>query len=171
MNFCGWKIEGEVPEIKKFVAIAAPHTSNWDFVLGRLLFYSLGIKPKFLMKKELFIFPLGCLLKKMGGIPVDRNNKSNITDQLVEAFNNSEYFILTITPEGTRKKVSEWKKGFYNISVAANVPIVPGYFDYSKKVIGIEKAHFPASSFEAEMEMLKRIYQDVQPKFPKQFSI
>jgi 1-acyl-sn-glycerol-3-phosphate acyltransferase len=167
----GWKVLGEVPDIQKFIAILFPHTSNWDFIIGRLFFYAVGRSPKFLMKKELFIFPLGFILKKMGGIPVDRNNKTNITEELVTTFQLHKGFILTITPEGTRSKVTEWKKGFYNISKSANVPIIPAYFDYSRKIIGIGDAHFAEATFEEEMDRLKLFYKGVQPKHPQRFTL
>jgi 1-acyl-sn-glycerol-3-phosphate acyltransferase len=170
LSLWGWKVVGHYPDYKKMVVVSAPHTSMWDFVIGRLYFYTIGVQPRLLMKKELFFFPLGYLLKQMGGIPVDRSRKTNIVEQLVDKFEVNESFVLIITPEGTRKKVKNWKEGFYHIAKAANVPIVPGYFDYDKKIIGIGNPFFVSESAEKDVNHIKNLVKDVVPKHPQKYS-
>jgi 1-acyl-sn-glycerol-3-phosphate acyltransferase len=166
LNLLGWKIVGNVPTIKKMVVAVAPHTSNWDFVIGRLFLYSVGLQPKMLMKKELFFFPLGLILKYMGGIPVDRKKRNDIIDQMVLEFEKADKIALVITPEGTRKLVSEWKKGFYYIARSSNVPIVPGYFDYKKKTIGIGEPFLTSDDVNIDIAHIKEFVKDVTPKYP-----
>jgi 1-acyl-sn-glycerol-3-phosphate acyltransferase len=166
LNLWGWKVVGNIPTEKKMVVATAPHTSNWDFVIGRLFMYSIGLKPKLLMKKELFFFPLGIVLTKLGGIPVDRKKKNDIIDRMVMEFEKTDSLVLVITPEGTRKRVSEWKKGFYYIAKSAKVPIVPGYFDYKNKTIGVGDPFFVSSDVNQDMEKIKDFIKDVTPKYP-----
>lgn len=170
LNLWGWKVVGTIPNEKKMVIVTAPHTSNWDFVVGRLFMYSIGLKPKLLMKKELFFFPLGWLLTKLGGIPVDRRKKNDIIDRMVCEFARADSLVLVIAPEGTRKRVSEWKKGFHYIAGSANVPILPGYFDYKKKTIGIGDPFFVSKDITADINRIKDFVKDVTPKYPNLFA-
>lgn len=167
----GWKSEGKVPELKKFVVVVAPHTSNWDYIIGRLFYFSMGIKAKIMIKKELFFFPLGFILKAIGGVPVERQRKTDIVERMAEEIIKSEEFILTITPEGTRKKVTEWKRGFHRIAKAAGVPVLPGYFDYKRKVVGIGEPFFPTDDEDSDMKKIKLFFKDITPKYPEKFSI
>ena len=171
LRIAGWKYEGKVPELKKFVVVVAPHTSNWDYVLGELFYLSMGIRAKIMIKKELFFFPLGFILKSLGGVPVERQRKTDIVDRMAEEFQKNEKFILTITPEGTRKRVTEWKRGFWRIAKAANVPILPGYFDYKRRVVGIGEPFFPTEDEDADVRKIKLFFKDIAPKYPEKFSI
>jgi 1-acyl-sn-glycerol-3-phosphate acyltransferase len=171
LKLAGWKHEGKIPDLKKFVVVVAPHTSNWDFVIGRLFYFSMGISAKVMIKKELFFFPLGFILKAIGGVPVERQRKTDIVERMAEEIRNSEEFILTITPEGTRKKVTEWKRGFYRIARAAGVPVLPGYFDYKRKVVGIGEAFHTTDDEDADMRKIKLFFKDITPKYPEKFSI
>ena len=165
----GWKIVGNVPpEIKKAVVIAAPHTSNWDFILGRLAFFQYGVNAKFLIKKELFFFPLGLILKALGGIPVNRKKNSNMTDFAVRIFDKSETMYLVFTPEGTRKYNPNWKKGFYYIAQKANVPIYVAYIDYAKKTGGFDRLFEPTGDVEKDIKDIKNILSKYKGKFPEQ---
>jgi 1-acyl-sn-glycerol-3-phosphate acyltransferase len=119
-----------------------PHTSNWDFIIGRLAFSHFGVKGKFLIKKEAFFFPFGYILKAMGGIPVNRGKSTNLIDQAVQYFDESEELYMVFTPEGTREYSPEWKIGFYYIAQKANVPIYIGYMDYEKKIGGFHRKVF-----------------------------
>lgn len=157
--------------MKKFVVVVAPHTSNWDYIIGRLFYFSMGIKAKIMIKKELFFFPLGFVLKAIGGVPVERQRKTDIVERMAEEIRKSEKFILTITPEGTRKKVTEWKRGFHRIAKAAGVPVLPGYFDYKRKVVGIGEPFFPTDDEDADMRKIKLFFKDITPKYPEKFSI
>jgi 1-acyl-sn-glycerol-3-phosphate acyltransferase len=167
LKWMGWKLEGVIPSEKKFVVVSVPHTSNWDFIIGRMFLYQIRLKPHFLVKKELFFFPLGFFMRKMGGIPVDRNKKSDTIQKLVKIFNTSENFVLAITPEGTRKNVTEWKTGFYYIAKGAQVPILPTYFDFKRKIIGVGDPFYAGDSVENDMKKIKEFVKEVVPKHPK----
>lgn len=171
LKLAGWKTEGKLPALKKFVVVVAPHTSNWDYVIGRLFYFSMGIKAKIMIKKELFFFPLGLILKSIGGIPVERLRKTDIVQRMAQKIINSEEYILTITPEGTRSKVTEWKKGFHKIARSAGVPILPGYFDYKRKVVGIGEPFFPSDDEDADMKKIKMFFKDVTPRHPHKYSL
>jgi 1-acyl-sn-glycerol-3-phosphate acyltransferase len=164
----GWKTEGEIPkDIKKYVLVAAPHTSNWDFFYGRIYFYMHGIPLKFLIKKELFFFPLGIILKALGGIPVNRKKNENLSKKLAEDFKNSEQMALLVTPEGTRSYNPRWKKGFYYIAQEAKVPIILGYIDYEKKIGGIGPVFEPTGDVNKDIETIKAFYKDKKGKYPE----
>ncbi len=170
LKLWGWKLAGNFPAEKKFLIIAAPHTSNWDYVVGQLFYLSSGIDAKILIKKELFYFPLGCLLRALGGIPVDRQGKTDIVEDMIRQFEINDSFILTITPEGTRKKVSEWKTGFHRIAMGANVPVLPGFFDYKKKLVGTGSLFYLSGNLDADMLKIKRFYRNINPRYPEKFS-
>ncbi|MBE9468598.1 MAG: lysophospholipid acyltransferase family protein [Bacteroidetes bacterium] len=171
VNLLGWRFEGELPQMKKYIIILAPHTSGMDFIIGRLYSTILGLNLNILQKKELFFFPLGSILKYLGGIPVDRGRDTNIIFQLTEKFDSNEYMALAIAPEGTRKKVTHWKRGFYYIAQKANVPIVVAYLDYKHKVVGIKKIIEPSGDMNADMMEIKNCYKNVTAKIPNNFSI
>lgn len=167
----GWKIvlQTEIPA--KCVLCVAPHTSNWDFIIAISFYKSIGGNPHFLMKKDWFFFPLSTILRSMGGIPVNRDKKSSLSKQMVELFEKETDFQLAIAPEGTRKKNSRWKTGFYHIALAANVPITLVYLDYGKKEIGVEKIFYPTGNVESDIQEIKNYYKNIQPKHPEKFSI
>ena len=167
----GWTYEGTIPDSRRFIVVSAPHTSMWDFVVGRLFYFSKGIKAGVMIKKELFFFPLGIVLRAIGGIPVERNKKSDIVDQMVDLFRKNDEMVLTITPEGTRKKTPRWKKGFYHIATKAGVPVLPGYFDYKRKVIGIGEFIYPSGDIEKDMRTIKLFFKDITPRHPEKFTI
>jgi 1-acyl-sn-glycerol-3-phosphate acyltransferase len=169
---CGWKLIGK-PEkqMQKCVFIEAPHTSMWDFVWGCLGLWKLKVKPKFLIKKELFVFPFGILLRGLGGLPVDRGRSSNMVDQAVEMFNTKERFSLVITPEGTRKYTEHWKKGFYHIAFKANVPIYLAYLNYQKKEGGAGKIFYPTGNYEKDILEIQEFYKDKVAKYPENFNL
>nr|MBC8460835.1 1-acyl-sn-glycerol-3-phosphate acyltransferase [Deltaproteobacteria bacterium] len=135
LRLFGWNTNGALPDgIKKAVVVNAPHTSYWDFVVGRLTFWAIRVNIRFLIKKEVFFFPLGWLLEKLGGLPVDRGrNKCNIVTQVVRMFHEHDALVVVITPEGTRKRVEQWKKGFYLIALKAGVPLALSFIDYGNK--------------------------------------
>jgi 1-acyl-sn-glycerol-3-phosphate acyltransferase len=122
------------------------------------------------MKKELFFFPLGILIKRMGGIPVDRNRRNQTIDKMVEMFDNSESFKLVIAPEGTRKMVSSWRTGFYHIALKAGVPILPVYGDYRRKVFGISDLFYPSGEVDKDISILQNLYKDITPFYPSRFN-
>jgi len=165
----GWKAIYTVVEPLKSVICVAPHTSNWDFVIGKFYYWSLNRKSNFLMKKSWFFFPLGLMLRKMGGVAVDRSRNTSVTDQIAEEFNKHEKFHIAITPEGTRKLVKKWKMGFYHIALKANVPIQLGYIDYAKKEMGITEILYPTGDEKADMIKIHAFYQEVTARHPDKF--
>jgi 1-acyl-sn-glycerol-3-phosphate acyltransferase len=172
LNLFGWTLKKDMPDgIKKCVLIVAPHTSNWDFVVGRLCFNVIGLPTKFLIKKESFFWPLGPLLKKMGGIPVDRSRKNNIILEVAHLFSIYDELILTITPEGTRKLTKSWKKGYYYIAELAKVPIAVAFIDYKRKRAGIEFAFLPTGDYDKDFEQIRALYYDKQARFPEKFNL
>ena len=165
----GWKITGEIPEnLQKYVVIAAPHTSMWDFALGFLIFKALGIRAHYLIKKEMFFFPLHYLLKNLGGIPVDRGSNTVVED-LCEEFAHREKFVVAITPEATRSAVIHWKSGFHRIARQANVPVVAGFLDYKKKIAGIIGIVEIKDDFEKDVKKIQLLYKGVIAKHPEKF--
>ena len=166
----GWKIAGSIPEIKKYVVISAPHTSNWDFLIGRCFAYILDIKPRYLVKSELYIWPLSILIKLNGGIPVCRKITKNTVTQLAERFQTTENLILGIAPEGTRSRVEKWKTGFYHIAQKANVPIVLMYMDYIKKEIGYFDILNPSGDLPQDLQKIQELYESVIGKKPELYN-
>jgi len=167
----GWKGEGKLPGCKKYILVVAPHTSNWDYVIGKLFFYAYGISSRVLMKKELFFFPLGSLLRWLGGIPLDRSRNENIVMKMAELFKSEHEFILTITPEGSRKKSSKWKTGYYYIAKLAEVPVYLGYCNYEKKLVGIQGPINNNVKLEDSLMVLNEFYRDKLPRFPENFAL
>ena len=154
------------------VIIAAPHTSALDFINGWLALRHFGLKPKFIIKKEFFFFPLGYLIKALGGIPIKRGNiHNNFIDQMVEHFNTNNEFYLVITPEGTRKKTKRWKKGFYLIANKANVPIIVTKLDYGKKILGPVCELNPNTPYNEVLKQLAECYRNVTGKKANKFEL
>jgi 1-acyl-sn-glycerol-3-phosphate acyltransferase len=161
-----WRAHGVVPEPRKFVLIAAPHTSNWDFVYFLGLTNELGIKPHFMAKTSLFRWPFTNFMLDMGGVPVDRSSNKNYVQQMIDEFHRRTEFMLTIAPEGTRGTVKAWKTGFYHIAMGAGVPLVVGMMDYSTKSGGLGPAIWPTGDYVADMKKVAEIYATVTPRHP-----
>lgn len=171
LKMFGWKLIGEIPTEKKAVVIAAPHTSNWDFVWGKLAFVAYGINTTILMKKEFFFFPLGAIFRFLGVMPIDRSKKSNLTDQLAEEFVKRDTLYLSLSPEGTRSRRPVWKRGFYFIALKAKVPILLGDLNYEDKTLSFLDTFYPTGNVEADMAYIKGKYKNAKPKYPDLFSI
>jgi 1-acyl-sn-glycerol-3-phosphate acyltransferase len=167
----GWKIDIRIPPEKKYVIAVAPHTSNWDFIIGILAYRATGIKPKVLIKKEAFNFITSPFIRMVGGIPVDRSKTVNLIEQVYKMFDEKDEFVLSITPEGTRKRNPNWKTGFYRIAVRANVPIFFGYVDYATKRGGMQEKFIPTGEMEKDMKEIKAYYKDMKGKYPNQFAM
>ena len=164
----GWKIDGKIPDLKKYVIIVAPHTSNWDFFVGWGARNVLGFRPNFLAKKSLFKIPLiGWFLKFIGGVPVDRSRKTNMVDQVVELYKSQDEFIMTITPEGTRSYSPNWKTGFYRIAKQAEVPIVKIGFDYLSKTVFVDEPYYARDNMDEEIEEMKSYFRKFKGKNPE----
>lgn len=171
-RFKGWKIEEGIPaNIKKAIVIAAPHTSNWDFIYAVGAYANKGLPIRYLAKKELFRFPFTYFFKTIGGIPVERKKNKNQVDSIVELFEKSEELYLMMAAEGTRKWVNKWKSGFYVAAAKANVPIVMGFLDYEKKLAGFGEVLYPSGNIEQDMEKIKAFYKNIKGKIPELFNI
>jgi 1-acyl-sn-glycerol-3-phosphate acyltransferase len=169
-NVSGWKVKGTIPpDIKKAVVIAAPHTSNWDFVYALAAFRILNHKVNYLAKKELFKFPLKYILRSTGGIPVERSKSHNLVDTIIQKFNSTENLYLMIPAEGTRKRVSKWKSGFYHAGLGANVPILLGYLDYENKLAGFGKVVYLTGDKVKDMNEIREFYKDIKGQNPESF--
>ncbi|MBL9067001.1 MAG: lysophospholipid acyltransferase family protein [Sphingopyxis sp.] len=163
----GWKAVGVVPEPRRFILIAAPHTSNWDFVNFLGLTADLKIQPHFMAKLSLFRWPLGGFIRQMGGVAVDRRGGGNVVQQMVDEFARRTEFMLTVAPEGTRGKTQKWRTGFYQIAMAAKVPMVVGMMDYGTKTGGLGPLIWPSGDFRADMLKVLEVYRTCIPKFPE----
>jgi 1-acyl-sn-glycerol-3-phosphate acyltransferase len=166
----GWKITDHYPDIAKSVCVMAPHTSMWDFVWGKLYFMYVGLKPRFLIKKEMFKWPLGFFLKALGGIPVDRNKPGDLTATLISEIENRNAFLLVVTPEGTRKRVDNWKTGAIRIAKRGGLPIVAGEIDYKKKELGVLNVFDPVPDDRNFINVLKLTFAGVTGKHPEKFN-
>ena len=156
---------------KKYIICLAPHTSNWDLILGQLFAHAEGIQCNFLMKKEWFFWPLGPIFRKMGGIPVWRSKHTSMTDILAAEAGRRHSFGLCITPEGTRSANPEWKKGFYFIALKAGLPIHLYGLDYKRKLIQCTKVITPSGDVDKDMRDIKLYFKDFKGKKPEKFTI
>lgn len=174
----GWKITKYLPdEIKKCVLVTAPHTSNWDFVIGMAAMRIMKLKARYTIKKEWLRFPFIRLLLSTGAIPIDRSKKNTLgekkstVDLMVELFNTHEEIQLIIPPEGTRSRVEKWKTGFYYAALLAKVPIALGYIDFEKRECGIGQLIYPSGDFKADMKLIMNFYRNVKAKNPENFAL
>jgi 1-acyl-sn-glycerol-3-phosphate acyltransferase len=158
VRLAGWTIDPEIPDLPKFVVIAAPHSSNWDFVVGIGLIFALRLDIHFIGKAELFRGPLGPMMRGLGGLPVDRSQPQGVVEQTIALFNSHDRLIVAVAPEGTRKPVTKWKSGFYRIALGAGVPIVTGYFDTRRRVVGMGQPFHPTGDAEADIAQLRAFY-------------
>ncbi|MBI9083180.1 MAG: lysophospholipid acyltransferase family protein [Desulfobacterales bacterium] len=168
--FSGWKAEGEKPTADKCVVIAAPHTSNWDFLYTVCLAFIFRIRPRIMMKSNWFFWPLGPIFRWIGAMPIDRSTSNNVVAQSIEAFNHQAELFLVVPPSGTRQKVTYWKSGFYHIANGAQVPIALGFLDYGRKVGGFGPSVFPTGNMEADMVEIRKFYEPISGKNPLQAS-
>lgn len=172
LKLFGWSVISNIPpDTKKFVTLMAPHTSNWDFLVGWIGYMSIGISSKYLIKKEAFAFPFGKLFSAMGGMPVDRKASTNIVLQVGEMFRKADNIIITIAPEGTRSLNLNWKRGFYYIAINAKVPIALGFLDYKNKIAGVGKMITPSGNYEEDLKEIEIFYSDKEARFPEKFNL
>jgi 1-acyl-sn-glycerol-3-phosphate acyltransferase len=164
----GWSEINTVPDLRKCIVIAVPHTSNWDFVYIMGAKAALKIPLSFVGKASLFRWPFGTMMREMGGVPVDRAKTTNFVDAMIAEFANRDEFMLTIAPEGTRGKVKKWKTGFYHIAVGAKVPLVIGMMDYAKKQVGLVGAFMPTGDYAKDMARVSEFYRTTTPRHPHQ---
>mgnify|MGYP002625570033 CR=1 FL=1 len=167
----GWTKDITVSMPEKCIICLAPHTSNWDFILGQLYSHAEGMRVNYLMKKEWFFWPLGPIFRKTGGIPVYRAKHSSMTDNLAETAQREPEFRLCITPEGTRSRNPDWKKGFYFIAAKAGIPVLLYGLDYERRLIQCTESFVPSGDVEAEMPRVKRYFAAYKGRHPEQFAI
>lgn len=164
----GWKIKGGFPKDQpKYLLVAAPHTSNWDFFLGLFSRSILQEDIKFIGKSSLFRPPIGWLFRALGGYPVDRSKSANAVDAIVDIYNRHERFATTIAPEGTRKKVDQFKSGFYYIALGAKIPLVLGRLDWGNKTVEFSEPFWPTGNFQEDMEFITNHFRGIQGKHPE----
>ena len=161
LRFSGWRIEGTFPADSKYVVIVAPHTSNWDFMLGVAIVFALELRVSWLGKHALFKAPFTSFLRWMGGIPVNRNASHGVVGECVRAFDATPALMLALAPEGTRKGVSQWKSGFYLIALKAGVPIMPVGFDYREHVVRLKPLFTPSGNLELDLPLIQAMFGDV----------
>jgi 1-acyl-sn-glycerol-3-phosphate acyltransferase len=166
----GWKIDNSIPPgVRKAVVIAAPHTSNWDFVYALATFRLLDIKVRYLIKQEVYRFPLKRLIDATGGIPVKRNSNTKLVNTFIQELNNAEDLFLMIPAEGTRSLVKKWKSGFYHAAMGANVPVLLGYLDFEKKTAGFGKVVNITGDRNKDMQIIREFYKNIKGKHPEKF--
>ena len=167
-NILGWRVENGFPETpKKYIIIAAPHTSWIDFPIAILSRMSEGKMVHFIGKGSLFKWPFGYFFKALGGTPVDRDKSTNMVEGVINIFNSKEEFRLGLSPEGTRKKVDKWKTGFYYIAKGANVPIVMATLDFENKKIKISEPYYVTEDIQKDFKVFDNFYKDVKGKNPE----
>jgi 1-acyl-sn-glycerol-3-phosphate acyltransferase len=163
----GWECVGGIPDVRKAVLIAAPHTSNWDGFWLLVYKVSVGLDLHFLAKDALFWWPLGNLLRALGALPLDRDAGTQVVRQLGEAFANNEQFYLALAPEGTRKWKPYWKTGFYRIARAANVPVFLGFIDYRTKRLGLGGSITLTGDTENDLDKIRAFYEPLSGRRPE----
>nr|WP_206064265.1 lysophospholipid acyltransferase family protein [Oleiagrimonas sp. C23AA] len=164
LRMAGWRLAGELPDIPQAVLIGVPHSSWWDGIWGLLMKVAMGADVHFMAKQELFRGPLGALLRQLGGVGIDRSATKGVVEQMVDQFATHPKFWLGITPEGTRKQVERWKSGFWHIARRANVPVVPVYFHYPDRVIGLGPIFETSDDMEADLVSLRQFFTPFQGK-------
>ena len=167
----GWEKRITEPHPDKYIICLAPHTSNWDFVVGQLYAVAEGLKINFLMKREWFFWPLGVLFRRIGGIPVWRDKHTSLTDNLAREALEAQSFKLCITPEGTRSANKDWKRGFLAIARKADLPVLLYGLDYERKLIECVHTITPSDDIDADMDAVKAYFKDFKGKHPEKFTI
>lgn len=170
LKIAGWRLNITVPDYPKCIICVAPHTSNWDFILGKLAYNALGRKASFLMKEQWFFFPLGIIFKAMGGIPVPKKRGSDLTAEIVGMMNRSERLAIAITPEGTRSRTDKWRRGFLFIANEARIPILLGVIDYGEKLIKINDTFTTTGDVDSDMRHIKDYYRGAVALHPQNFT-
>ena len=163
----GWKTQGRIPALKKYVLICAPHSSNWDFVFFLLMIFKLRLAPRWMGKTSMFTPPFGTLLKGLGGIPIDRSKSLNTVSQMAQAFGKNERLIIALAPSGTRSHGATWKTGFYHMAREAGVPIVCGYVDYKTRTGGLGPVFIPQQDIKQDMKFIQSFYRNKSGRKPR----
>ena len=171
LRITGWRVTGAVPAIPRFVAIVAPHTSNWDFVVGVLVMFALDLRVNWLGKDALFDTRLGPVLRWLGGRPVIRESHEGAVADIASGLRREERFILALAPEGTRRRVTQWRTGFYRIAEATRVPILPVSIDWRRHEVCLGTPVQPTGMLTRDIAMLKRCYRAEMGRFPASYGV
>ena len=169
LRLTGWRVVGGAPTVPKYVLIAAPHTSNWDFPVALMVCFALRLRVYWMGKDSLFPPLVGGVMRWLGGIPVNRARSGNLVQATVDAYNSNARLIVIVPPEGTRSKVTQWKTGFYYIAQGAGVPIALGYLDFRKKEAGLSRMIQPSGDIAADMVEIQAFYAGITGKNPGKF--
>ncbi len=170
MKLFRWKVEGRVPDSKKMIIIAAPHTTNWDFIFLLGAAYCFRLSINWLGKNTMFPPVVGAFFKFLGGVPVDRSKNTNLVQTLAETIKQADNFTLIIPPAGTRRRTDYWKSGFYQIALATQIPIVCGYLDYAKKIACLGMSFVPTGNVKSDMDRIRDFYRPITGKYPENTS-
>jgi 1-acyl-sn-glycerol-3-phosphate acyltransferase len=170
MGLTGWRFEGSVPDVRKMVLIVAPHTSNWDFLVGLAAKLALRLGGTFIGKHTLFRWPLGIFMRWLGGVPVDRSAAAGFASEVARVLRDADQMTVVLAPEGTRKRIPQWKSGFYRIAVEAGVPILPVGFDYPRKVVFFAPLFHPSGDYEKDLPQLRALYRAEMGLKPQNYS-
>ncbi len=171
LRLMGWRIDGTLPSLPRFIIIVAPHTSNWDFFVGLAAKFALGLRAQWLGKHTLFRGPIGWILRALGGIPVDRSRPDGVIEGVLDGMQGAPTFVLALAPEGTRKYIDHWKTGFYRIAVAAKVPVMPVAFDWSTRTISLTEPPFAVTGDAAgDIAQLRSLYRKRMARRPEYFA-
>lgn len=171
LRFLGWRVTGELPPVPRFIAIVAPHTSNWDFVVGVFVMFALDLRIVWLGKDSLFVGPLGALLRALGGRPVKRDVHEGVVAHIAETLMAEPRFILALAPEGTRTRVASWRTGYYRIAEATGAPILPVWLDWSRHEAGLGTLHVATGAIDADVAALQRLYRAEMGRFPSKYGV
>ena len=169
LKLFGWSAEGSLADHPKCVIVVAPHTSNWDFPVLMLVAVALRLKVTWMGKHTLFRPPFGWIMRRLGGLPINRSARHNMVDQAVASFRVHDRLLLAIPPEGTRMRMPYWRSGFDQIALGAQVPIAFGFADYRRKVGGIGGVIMPSGDVDADMALIRDFYSEIVGKRPDQF--
>lgn len=170
MRIAGWRFDGTLPNEPRLLFVVAPHTSNWDFAVGVAGMFALGLRATFLGKDSLFRWPLGPLMRWLGGFPVDRSTSHNVVEQTVMHIRRTDRIALALSPEGTRRKLGDWRTGFHYVARGADIPIVPVALDYSIRTIRFFEARAASASADADLAVLGELYDARMARHPTQYS-
>lgn len=169
LRLFGWRIEGNLPNLRKFVLIVAPHTSNWDFIIGFMVYLALQLETIWLAKHTALRGPLGPLGRYFGGVAIDRTRAGNVVQAYIDEFAKRDRMVLTLTPEGTRSRVSDWKRGFHHVARGAGVPIVPVALDFSRRRAVLGGPIFPTDDYAADLARIKPFFKAEMAKDPSKY--
>ncbi|HJU72891.1 MAG TPA: lysophospholipid acyltransferase family protein [Gemmatimonadaceae bacterium] len=167
LRLLGWRVTGAFPDRSKFVIIVAPHTSNWDFVVGFLAYLATGIDAAWFGKHSIFRWPFGPILRSFGGIPIERRSSHNVVEQSIAEFNRRQQFVLALAPEGTRRRVASWRSGFYYIALGAAVPIVTVSLDFAHRELLVGPAFTLTGDYAADLTRLATRFSDIRGRNPE----